>query len=237
MGPGLWYRCCGKASLGETVSQAALLYTEGCLSPLSSYERGLSQLLTHSGLSSVVLGHVPEHSPHHHATTAQGALQQGSFEAAALQGGTAPLQCSATASLAPQVAAGCGCTWESWGEKEAKIVRGDSCANCHMACVAWQSCSPGNTQMAASTSWSLWPSSLLDHIFVSNFSGDQERLRCTISSISGSPVHGVVALTVKSSNVFITNFLSIITSNRAISWFLLPHSQVHIVSGVWEIKT
>lgn len=76
-----------------------------------------------------------------------------------------------------------------------------------------------------------------DHIFVSNFSGDRERFRCTISSISGSAVHGVVALTFKSSNVFISNFLSIITYNRAISWFLLPHSHAHIVSGVQEIKT
>ena len=123
MGPGLWCRCCGKASsVGEAVSQTALLYMEGRLSPLTSYERGLSQLLTHSGLSSVVLGHVSEDSQHHHATTAQDALQQGSFEAAALQGGTAPLQCNATASLPPQDAADCGCTWESWGEKEAKIV-------------------------------------------------------------------------------------------------------------------
>lgn len=76
---------------------------------------------------------------------------------------------------------------------------------------------------AARTSRSLWSSSLLDHIFVSNLSGDQERFRCTICGISGSPVHGVVALTVKSNNLFISNFLFLIIYKRSISWFLLPH--------------
>lgn len=83
---------------------------------------------------------------------------------------------------------------------------------------------------ATRTSRSLWPFSLLDHIFVSNLSGDQERLRCTICSVSGSLVPGVIALTVKSNNVFISNFLFLITYKRAISWFLLPH-----FSGAYSI--
>lgn len=37
---------------------------------------------------------------------------------------------------------------------------------------------------------------------------------------------GVVALTVKSSNVFVSNFLSIINCNREILRFLLPHSSI-----------
>lgn len=40
-----------------------------------------------------------EDRPHHHATTTQGARKEGNFAAVALQGGIAPLQCSATPSL------------------------------------------------------------------------------------------------------------------------------------------
>lgn len=137
---------------------------------------------------------------------------------------------------------GCCGSWQYVGvlrwERGQNSVRERSalCKSSHGTCGLAELQSPGSTQTAASTGWSLWPSSLLDHFFVSDFSGHQKRLRRTISSISGSPVHGA-ALTVKSSNAFISNLLSIRIYNRAISWFLLPRSQVHIVSGLQEIKT
>lgn len=73
MDPGLWCRCCGKASVGEEVSKITLLHM-GCLSSLTSYKPGFIQLLTHSGLSNVASGHMSEDRPHHHVTTAQDAL-------------------------------------------------------------------------------------------------------------------------------------------------------------------